>query len=65
MLCKKCNIIMGISGTLYEPRKNKNDKGYKRYGECPKCHCRKYHHNSPNFQEVLTKKLEKQKKNIA
>ena len=58
MLCKKCNIIMSISGTSYEPKKNKEDKGYRRYDECPSCHYRKYY-NGANFQEVMNKEIQK------
>lgn len=51
---------MSITGTTYKQRKNKSDKGYKRYNECPKCGDRVYN-NSPNFQEVLEKVSEKSK----
>lgn len=58
MLCKKCNIIMSISGTLYRPKENRDDKGYQRYDKCPSCHYRKYY-NGLNFQEVMNKEIQK------
>lgn len=58
MWCKKCNIIMSISGTSYRPKENKDDKGYRRYDECPSCHYRKYN-NGLNFQEVMNKEIQK------
>lgn len=58
MWCKKCNIIMNISGTSYHPKENKNDKGYRRYDECPSCHYRKYY-NGLNFQEVMNREIQK------
>lgn len=60
MLCKKCNIVMSISGTSYEPKRNKEDRGYRRYDECPSCHYRKYY-NGANFQEVMNKEIQKSK----
>ncbi len=54
MQCKKCNVKMSISGTVYEPKRNKGSKGYRRYDECPICRYRKYH-NGWNCQEVLDK----------
>lgn len=60
MWCRKCNVIMSILGSLYEPKKNKNDKGYRRYEECPSCHYRKYN-NGLNFQEVMNKEIQKNK----
>lgn len=62
MLCKKCNIVMNISGTSYEPKKNKEAKGYRRYDECQRCHYRKYY-NGLNFQEVMNKKIQKSRSN--
>lgn len=63
MLCKKCNVLMGISGTSYRRKENKEDKGYARYNECPKCNYRKYNNNLPNFQETLLQGFGKWKKN--
>lgn len=58
MWCRKCNVIMSISGTSYEPKKNNDDKGYRRYDECPRCHHRKYY-NGLNFQEVMDNEIQK------
>lgn len=63
MLCKKCNALMGISGTSYHKKENKEDKGYVRYHECPKCNYREYNSNLPNSQEFLGQKFGKWKKN--
>lgn len=52
---------MSISGTSYEPKKNKEDKGYRRYDECPGCHYRKYN-NGLNFQEIMDKEIQRSKK---
>lgn len=60
MWCNKCNIFMSITGTSYEPKENKYDKGYRRYDECPSCHHRKYN-NRLNFQEVMNKEIQKNK----
>ena len=49
---------MSISGTSYHRKENKNDKGYRRYDECPNCHHRKYN-NGLNFQEVMNKEIQK------
>ena len=49
---------MNISGTSYEPKKNKDDKGYRRYDECPSCHYRKYN-DGLNFQEIIEKEIQK------
>ncbi len=57
MWCNKCNVLMSISGTLYE-QKRKNDKGYLRYDECPICHRKKYN-NGLNIQEAMNKKNQK------
>lgn len=56
MLCRRCMEVMR-SGTLYE-QKNRSNKGYRRYNECPKCH-EKVFNNSPNFQEYLGKETQK------
>lgn len=61
MLCRKCNILMSVSGTTYEPKRNKGDKGYRRYNECPNCYYRKYH-DGLNFQETLSSEFEKRRK---
>lgn len=61
MWCKRCNIIMSISGTLYEPKKGKDDKGYRRYDECTSCHYRKYN-NGLNFQEIMNKEIQKNRR---
>lgn len=58
MWCKKCNVIMSISGTSYYKKENRNDKGYRRYDECANCHYRKYN-NGLNFQEVMNKEIQK------
>lgn len=60
MLCRKCNIVMSISGTSYEPKKNKDDKGYWSFDECPSCHYRRYN-NGLNFQEIMNKEIQKNK----
>lgn len=52
---------MSISGTLYHKKENKNDKGYKRYDECPSCHYRKYN-NGLNFQEIMNKEIQKSRR---
>ena len=52
---------MSISGTSYESKKNKEDKGYQRYDECPGCHYRKYN-NGLNFQEVMNREVQKNKR---
>lgn len=49
---------MSISGTSYHKKENRNDKGYKRYDECPSCHYRKYN-NGLNFQEIMNKEIQK------
>jgi len=49
---------MSISGTLYENKKNKKDKGYRRYNECPSCHYRNYY-SGLNFQEVMDNVIQK------
>lgn len=56
MWCRKCNVLMSISGTLYKPKKNKDDKGHRRYDECPSCHHRKYN-SGLNLQEVIDRKI--------
>lgn len=56
--CKNCNVIMSITGTTYQKKKNNHDKGYKRYNKCPKCGDKVYN-NSPNFQEVLSVEIER------
>ena len=53
MKCRYCKVEM-ISGTTYKRKKNKDDKGYKRFRECPKCKDKIYT-NTANFQEALTK----------
>lgn len=55
MLCKYCRVVMK-TGTSYQ-HKNGRDTA-KRYDECPKCHDKKYN-NSPNFQELLVKAINK------
>ena len=57
MWCKLCNVLMN-NGTEYEQKKNKRDKGYKRYNQCPKCHSKIYN-KSLNFQEVMISEMEK------
>ena len=52
MRCRKCNVLMSISGTSYHRKEKKNDKGYRRYIECPNCHYRKYN-TELNFQDVM------------
>lgn len=49
---------MSISGTSYEQKKNKDDKGYRRYDECPSCHYKKFN-NRLNFQEVMNNEIQK------
>ena len=49
---------MNILGTSYDSKKNKEDKGYRRYDECPSCHYRKYN-NGLNFQEVMDNEIQK------
>lgn len=61
MLCRKCKQPMSVSGTTYEPKKNKGDKGYRRYNECPNCHYRKYH-DGINFQEEMNKAIQKKQR---
>lgn len=58
MLCKRCNIVMGIMGTSYWSNQNRGRPSYKRYSECPKCRNRIYN-NSSNFQETLSSEFEK------
>ncbi|GFI31329.1 hypothetical protein IMSAGC013_02723 [Lachnospiraceae bacterium] len=58
MLCRRCNVVMSISGTLYESKRSKDDKGYRRYNECPSCHYKKFI-NGLNFQEVMNKEIQK------
>lgn len=48
------------SGTEYKQKKNKHDKGYKRYNQCPKCHS-KIFNTSQNFQEMMEIEMEKKK----
>lgn len=52
---------MSISGTSYHRKENRNDKGYKRYDECPSCHYRKYN-NGLNFQEIMNKEIQKSRR---
>ena len=58
MLCSDCNVVMGITGTTYEKKKNNRDRGYRRFNKCPKCK-KKIYNNSDNFQEHLAKASEK------
>lgn len=58
MWCRKCNVIMDMSGTSYRIKENKDDRGYRRYDECPSCHYRKYN-NGLNFQEVMNREMQK------
>ena len=48
---------MSISGTSYEPKRNKEDRGYRRYDECPSCHYRRYN-NGLDIQIVEQAALE-------
>ena len=61
MLCKNCNVVMSITGTTYQKKRDRdgrNKSTYKRYNECPKCHDKIYN-NSANFQEILVNISEK------
>lgn len=49
---------MSITGTTYEKKKKKRDRGYRRFNKCPKCKSKIYN-NSENFQELLVKASEK------
>lgn len=57
MFCRICNVLMN-SGTEYKKKKDDNDKGYKRYNKCPKCHTKIYN-NSQNFQDVMREAMKK------
>ena len=57
MFCKICNVLMN-SGTEYKKKKDDNDKGYKRYNQCPRCHTKIYN-KSPNFQDVMREAMKK------
>lgn len=64
MICKRCNVLMDITGTTYEKRKNNSGKDqliHKRYEKCPKCNMKKYN-SSSNFQETLKATVIKQYK---
>lgn len=60
MICKNCKVVMGITGTTYQKKRNKHDKGYRRFNKCPKCGDMAYN-NSPNFQETLFAEIRKSK----
>ena len=62
MWCKKCNVVMSITGTTYEQKKDKDGKynpAHRRFCKCPKCN-EKIYNSSPNFQEEL--KMKKKQK---
>ena len=61
MWCKNCNLMLSVTGTSYNKKENNNDKGYKRYNECPKCHYKKFN-NGLNFQEIMDKAIHKNSK---
>lgn len=64
MICNTCNKIMGVSGTRYECKRDKNGNKqflHKRYCECKNCKYRKYT-NSLNFQQIVEKEVIKNKK---
>ena len=61
MWCKNCNLMLSVTGTSYHKKENNNDKGYKRYNECPKCHYKKFN-NGLNFQEIMDKAIHKNSK---
>lgn len=55
---------MGVSGTRYECKRDKNGNKqflHKRYCECKNCKYRKYT-NSLNFQQIVEKEVIKNKK---
>ena len=54
--CRYCKVEM-IPGTTYRRKRNKNDKGCKRFHECPKCKDKVYT-NTANFQEMLERTIE-------
>lgn len=56
MLCRKCMIVM-TTGTTYEQKRD-GRLSVKRYHECKKCH-NKIYAKEPNFQEYMSKALEK------
>ena len=60
MWCRDCNVVMK-TGTSYQQKKNDRDKGWKRYNECPRCHTKLYN-NPSNFQEVLNRMTENNKR---
>lgn len=60
MWCKNCNVVMSITGTTYQQKKNNHDKGYKRFNKCPKCGDIVYN-NSLNFQETLYTEIRRSK----
>lgn len=60
MLCKRCNVVMKITGTSYWNNQNRGRPTHKRFCECPKCHDRVYN-NSSNFQETLSCEFEKRR----
>lgn len=53
VLCKKCMTVME-TGTEYYPKKDKRDRGYKRFYECKKCND-KIFTKEPNFQEYMNR----------
>ena len=53
-------MVVMKTGTSYEHKKD-NNKGYRRFDECPKCH-EKIFNNAPNFQENLVKETEKNRR---
>lgn len=61
MLCKRCMSVMR-TGTVYRPKKNKNDIGCQKYTECLKCKYRKYYKNVQNIQDVLENETSKKRR---
>ena len=60
MLCKRCMVVMG-TGTTYEQKKGQSKPSHRRFCECNNCKDRVYI-NSPNFQEVMKRESEKNRK---
>lgn len=56
MLCKRCMTVMA-TGTTYEKRGDGKSSA-RRFHECKKCHDKVYT-KEPNFQEHISKALEK------
>lgn len=60
MLCKRCMTVMK-SGTTYEQKKDGDKTFARRFYKCNKCHDKVYT-KEPNFQEYMSKALDKCRK---